>query len=153
MRIFSLLLAVILLVIFGYLLWDAYDVANDVIACATDTVCAAAKRLGFNPQKENAFNLISGLIAAVVVAELAITAPTQLPGLRVFAADPDAPPQTAATAASIAYIGAWMLAGIASFGWASLNHPDALQVLTNYGTTWLGLAVAAGYAYFGVKRG
>lgn len=32
-----------------------------------------------------------------------------------------------------------------------LMYPDASKTLANLGTTWLGIAVAAGYAYFGIK--
>jgi hypothetical protein len=32
-----------------------------------------------------------------------------------------------------------------------MMYPDASQTLANLGTTWLGIAVSAGYAYFGIK--
>ena len=31
-------------------------------------------------------------------------------------------------------------------------YPDKVKALTDFGQTWLGLAVAAGYAYFGIGR-
>ncbi len=32
-----------------------------------------------------------------------------------------------------------------------MNHPDVLPALTNVGQSWLGLAVAAAYGYFGLS--
>ena len=48
------------------------------------------------------------------------------------------------------YLAVWTLAGLAAFV-VGLRHPDVLQPLTDLGQSWLGLAVAAGYAYFQIS--
>jgi hypothetical protein len=44
-----------------------------------------------------------------------------------------------------------MLAGLAAFWVGYLRHQGALPALTDLGQSWLGVAIAAGYSYFGIK--
>jgi hypothetical protein len=153
-QIFGALLSVILLALFLFLLWEAYDVSRAVIACASDGGCAALARAKFSGSMETGLNTIGGLIAAIVVAELAITKPSEVPAARLFAA-PGAPQPSGlgAKAASMAYLTVWVLTGLGAYVWSALLHPDALKSLTDYGNGWFGLAIASGYSYFGVNRG
>jgi hypothetical protein len=48
------------------------------------------------------------------------------------------------------YILVWLGAGLSSF-LIGMDHPTTLPALTSVGQAWLGLAVAAGYAYFGLE--
>lgn len=49
------------------------------------------------------------------------------------------------------YLLIWVITGLAAFVVGSMQHDRVLQPLTDLGQSWLGLAVAAGYAYFGIK--
>ena len=51
---------------------------------------------------------------------------------------------------SVLYLLVWMGAGLWAFV-VGLQHPKELPALTNLGQSWLGLAVAAAYAYFGLR--
>ena len=53
--------------------------------------------------------------------------------------------------ATFVYRGVWTLVGLAAL-LVGLNYPDELQSLTNLRQSWLGLAGAAGYSYFGINR-
>jgi hypothetical protein len=107
---------------------------------------------------------ISGLIAALVIAELALTPPTEVPAGRAFAAaalpgqPAQAPGPTAKWVANI-YLIIWLACGVLAYvvgDWLRepglpAPAPDGLQALTDVGKSWLGLAVAAGYSYLGIK--
>lgn len=49
------------------------------------------------------------------------------------------------------YLGAWILCGATALVIGVMIRPDVIPVLGNTGTTWLGIAVAAAYAYFGIR--
>jgi hypothetical protein len=153
-QIFGGLLSVILLLLFVFLLWRAVGVTQAVIACGPDATCAALARAQFSVSMETGLNTIGGLIAAIVVTELAITTPNDVPAARIFA-PPGAPPASglAAKAASTAYLAVWVSTGLGAYVWSALLHPDALKSLTDYGNAWFGLAIASGYSYFGINRG
>jgi hypothetical protein len=152
-QVFGGLLAIILLVLFLFLLWRAFQVAGAVILCGSDASCLNVARTRFLPSMEGGLNTIGGLVSAIVIAELAITKPTEVPAARLFAAADTPPDGFGPKAAAVAYLSVWVITGLAAYGWASLLHPEALKPLTDYGNAWFGLAIASGYAYFGVNRG
>jgi hypothetical protein len=45
----------------------------------------------------------------------------------------------------------WIGMGFAAFVVGELWFPDKVPALTTFAEAWLGLAVAAGYAYFGIE--
>jgi hypothetical protein len=99
-------------------------------------------------------HMIGGFISALVIAELAITQPGAAPGARMFAAAGSATPAPGLNFPTIfaaAYIAVWILLGLAAFVIGFLNRPGVVQPLTDLGQAWFGLAVAAGYAYFGIS--
>jgi len=49
------------------------------------------------------------------------------------------------------YIGIWIAFGFGAFLTGELLFPSKVPTLTTYGQAWLGLAVAAGYGYFGIQ--
>jgi hypothetical protein len=51
----------------------------------------------------------------------------------------------------LVYLGIWLLTGLAAFIVGVLFYPSVNENLSDLGTTWLRLAVAAGYAYFAIK--
>ena len=52
---------------------------------------------------------------------------------------------------SIAYLVIWLVTGLLALVIGGMLYPEVNQSLNDLGTTWLGLAVASAYAYFGIK--
>jgi uncharacterized membrane protein len=98
---------------------------------------------------------VGGLVSALVIAELAITKPGEAPVARALSSD-DVPAGVTATRVLIGvtgvYLLVWVLTGLAAYVVGVMWYPAKEQHLTDLGQAWLGLAVAAAYAYFGISR-
>jgi hypothetical protein len=98
---------------------------------------------------------VGGLVSALVIAELAITKPGEAPVARALISDNQ---PTGATATRIltlvtgVYLLVWVLTGLTAYVIGAMWHPGTVQHLTDLGQSWLGLAVASAYAYFGISR-
>lgn len=136
-------IALILLGLYAYAVYDAGTLAlgegrgqltSGVILCITT---------------------IGGLVSALVISQLAITKPeTESFDIRQFGsasalAGPDA--RIVGTVVAI-YVLVWILLGLFAFIVGVMLRPDVVPALTNLGQAWLGLAVAAAYAYFGLNK-
>lgn len=132
----------ILLGIYAYLVWIAVRVVTGWVPFES-----------FTPQMASTMSLIHGLVAALVVAELAITAPGEPPGSRIIAANPTPGAKRIVKPVILAYLFIWTGAGFAAFFWGFLRHSGTLSALTDLGQSWIGIAIAAGYAYFGIQPG
>jgi hypothetical protein len=89
---------------------------------------------------------VGSLLSALVVATLGLTASGKTTFLSPLAAGRiDFQPILVAI-----YLIIWLAAGLASlyFGW--LRYPGKVQPLTDAGKAWFGLALAAGFAVFGL---
>jgi hypothetical protein len=109
----------------------------------------------FKPGMESSLSTIGGLVAALVIAELAVTPPSSSPGVRLFRAAPvgaalPQPPTARAKLVSWIYLLIWVVTGVTALvvGWL---NADTLPALTDLGKSWFGLAIAAGTAYLGVQ--
>lgn len=100
-----------------------------------------------------ALTTIGGLVSALVIAQLAITKPGAAPVVGTLTAAQQKSDTTVAivTWVSWLYVAAWILLGLASFVVGAMMFPGKVQPLTDLGQSWLGLAVPAAYAYFGLK--
>ena len=115
----------------------------------------------FTPGMQSSLTTIGGLVAALVIAELAVTPPGSSPGVRLFRAAPtgngQAPaPTRRAKLVSWIYLLVWGVTGVAALvvgDWLQPDTPPALPALADLGKSWFGLAVAAGYSYLGVEPG
>ncbi len=94
---------------------------------------------------------VGGLVSALVIAKLAITKPGENPGIMKIAEDGNGTTNTMATTIAICYLAVWLLTGLAALIVGTMLYPDANKTVSDIGTTWLGLAVAAGYSYFGIQ--
>jgi hypothetical protein len=98
---------------------------------------------------------VGGLVSALVIAELAITKPGEAPVARALGSD-NVPAGATATRVLIGvtgvYLLVWVLTGLAAYVVGVMWYPAKEQHLTDLGQAWLGLAVAAAYAYFGISR-
>lgn len=94
---------------------------------------------------------IGGLVSALVIAKLANAKPGESPALMLTAEETSEWTAKLASYLAAAYLIVWMSAGLAALLVGVMIFPDSNSTLSDIGTTWLGLAVASGYAYFGLS--
>jgi hypothetical protein len=136
------IIAYILLALYGGI---AAYIIYKVIACSIDPAC---NNLVFHDGLIYVLTLVGGLVSALVVANLTITKPGENPAM---IAQLGGGKNTFAKVAVWSYLLLWTIIGLAALIVGVLICPDISKTLSDFGTTWLGLAVAAGYAYFGIK--
>lgn len=151
--VFGPIVAAVLLAIYCYLVWTGVEVVS---ACGTAGGCQPPANEQYNDQMASSLILIGGLVSALVIAVLAATKPGEAPGLHVLSADQQAHAGTRTKfvlrAVTGLYLTVWLVAGLSAFFVGYLWHPNVLPALTDLGQGWLGIAVGAGYAYFGIDR-
>src|SRR5215203_1949838 len=81
-------------------------------------------------------------------AQLSVTEPGKPPTLGSFR--PEGRAATMVTGVVALYLLAWIATGLAALVVGVMLYPKVNQTLADIGTTWLGLAVSAAYAYFGL---
>ncbi|MEW9571540.1 hypothetical protein ABQJ54_07240 [Rhodanobacter sp. Si-c] len=138
-------IAVVLLVFYVLLVHSAVHVVN----CVSTSGCTGATVASFNDVKSQAMSVLGGLVSALIISELAITKPGEAPAARILAAASDRAKNVFRWTTWL-YVGAWLVTGAWAF-WTGLSHPSVLPALTSVGQSWLGLAVASAYAYFGIS--
>lgn len=94
---------------------------------------------------------VAGLVSALVVAELALTRPGEPPGAKRLASDLSEASQRITGYIAGGYVLVWIISGLAALVAGSMLYPNAVKTLSDAGTTWLGIAVAAAYSYFGIR--
>lgn len=94
---------------------------------------------------------VGGLVSALVITQLAITKPGDHPANRFIPNDASASFKQTATRVGTLYLIVWMLGGLAAVLVGVMLFPDFNRTLNDFGTTWLGIAVVAGYSYFGIE--
>ena len=102
--------------------------------------------------------MIGGLISALVIAQLAITPTGEMPFMKQFEESANMSPENqprigkvGITRLIIVYLSVWVLLGLAALVVGVIIYPDRSETISAIGNTWLGLAVAAGYSYFGIQ--
>jgi hypothetical protein len=122
-----------------------------VVNCVSSSGCSSYPLSRFTDGMLQALTLVGGLVSALVIAELAITKRGEMPMARLV--DPKASNWISVPAklAIVIYLVAWLAVGLSAFWFGMIQHPKVLQPLTDLGQSWLGLAVAATYAYFGIN--
>jgi hypothetical protein len=132
-EIVSGVLAGLLLALYGYAIWSVCWAPRTQPPQSIDTV----------------LSLVGALVSALVIAVLAITPPSGSPG-RSLAASMGLTATTAVQFVTVAYLVVWGVCGIALvITW--LRVPDATPALAAAAKSWLGLAIAAAYAFLGLK--
>jgi hypothetical protein len=140
-------IAVVLLGIYVHLIRVAYLIVD----CASQG-CTSRIPQDFNDVMAQTLTVVGGLVSALIVTELAITQPGDAPLSRVLGANPRPLPKTILKAITVIYIFVWLVAGLVAFI-EGMYNPNILPPLTSFGQSWLGLAVAAAYSYFGMQPG
>ena|SRR5688572_3978014 len=97
-------------------------------------------------------NMVGGLVSALVIAQLAITEPGDPPGAGLLADNAANSTRNIVQVISIAYVAVWAACGLAALIVGYMKYPNVVPQLTAAAKSWLGLAVAAGYSYLGVRR-
>lgn len=138
---FGALIVVVLLVLYFVITRSAIH----LLGCDPQPVCLES----FSETKASALALIGGLVSAVVIAELAVTEPGSPPGRSLLREDPSPWQYGILHVITFLYLIGWLFVGLWSVV-ATWNEPDAIPALTAVARSWFGLAVAAGYAYFGL---
>jgi len=146
--VFGGLIAVILLGLYAY----SVIFAVSVVSCINTAGCSALTAGSFTAGFASTMTTVGGLVSALVIAELAITEPGKAPVARAL--DSNASPRATNTLKLITgiYLLVWVALGLAAYVVGAMWYPESLKPLTDLGQAWLGLAVAAGYAYFGINR-
>ena len=140
--IFGAAIVLLLLVLYVLLAGSAVNLLD----CTPQPACLK----DFSDSMTTYLALIGGLVSAVAITELAITVPKKQPFSRFL---PDTAGKTARITLGVLtflYLSAWLGVGL----WvlvATWQRPDALPALTALSKSWISLAVAAGYAYFGIQ--
>lgn len=144
---FGTLIAVILLGLYAAAVVFAISVAR----CLATSGCSSFTAESFTTGFALVLSTVGGLVSALVIAELAITKPGKAPAARLLPAASSPRMTSAFTVITAGYLLIWLAAGLAAFVSGTLLYPGKLQPLTDLGQAWLGLGVAAGYSYFGIK--
>lgn len=92
---------------------------------------------------------VSGLVSALVITKLAITEPGDNPA-RLSVSKVEGKLNYFATILAHIYLGGWIFLGLGCLITGLIFYPEANENISDLGTTWLGLAVASGYTYFGL---
>lgn len=137
--------AVIALILLGLYTYSVYIAANLALAGGGAPLTSGVILC---------LTTIGGLISALVIAELAVTKSNEPFGISNFGSAQAVKGSDAKVVGSISaiYVGSWILLGLAAFVIGVMLYPGRVEALTTIGQAWLGLAVAAAYAYFGLNR-
>jgi hypothetical protein len=148
-NIFGGAIAVILLGLYVY----TVIVALLVTSClGKGPECKSYTKSSFTSGMSMTMATVGGLVSALVIAELAITKPGEAPIARVLNANPSQQAKSILQITTVSYLLVWTLFGLLAFIVGFLQYPGILQPLTDLGQSWLGLAVAAAYAYLGINQ-
>lgn len=137
------LLACILLGIYAFLMWLAISAALEPDC---DLVCQGKH---FTDKMAAALMTIGTLVSGVIIAELAITRPTQTPGVRLLDSSSSRAAIQGLKIVVYAYLAIWLVCGLTAF-LVGLVKDVVHKPLLDAGNAWLGLALSAGYAFFGI---
>lgn len=145
---FGMVVAVILLVLYA---WTMLMMVQ-VVQCEVSTSCSSLTvKDDITDGMIFVNTTVGGLVAALVVAQLAITEPGKTPGARLASAASSRRWQAVINIVSALYVAVWIVIGLVALIYGVILHQGISETLTTSGTTWLGLAVAAGYSYFGLE--
>jgi hypothetical protein len=146
--VFGGLIAVILLGLYTY----SVEFAIQVVRCISTTGCSQLTLSSFTDGFGTTMTTVGGLVSALVIAELAITQPGEAPVARALGASASARATGTLKIVTGIYLLVWVVVGLTAYLFGAMWYPGKLAPLTDLGQSWLGLAVASAYAYFGIKK-
>jgi hypothetical protein len=95
-------------------------------------------------------NVVGGLVAGVIIANLALSKPGETPVTQVREMSRQYG-RTLLKTVIWSYISVWLLIGIATFLVGVIFSPDVNNTLNEMGKYWLGILLGSAYAWFGIK--
>jgi hypothetical protein len=146
--VFGALIAIILLLIFVFATW--YMVLTVVYQCGGEPTCVPLPQDFFGDGFIYVVTTVGGLVSALVIAQLSVTEPGATPKLGTF--EPTSAKAKQANNILVGlYLLAWVFTGLGALVVGVMLYPSGHTTVSDIGTTWLGLAVSAAYAYFGIR--
>jgi hypothetical protein len=95
-------------------------------------------------------NVVGGLIAGVIIANLALSKPGETPVTQVREISRQYGQKLLKTVIW-SYITVWLLIGTAAFLVGVILFPEINNTLNEIGKYWLGILLGSAYAWFGIK--
>lgn len=95
-------------------------------------------------------NVVGGLIAGVIIANLALSKPGETPVSQVREISKEYGQKLLKTIIWI-YIAVWLLIGTGAFLVGVILFPEVNDTLNEIGKYWLGILLGSAYAWFGIK--
>lgn len=126
---------------------------TDVVACGQQPEAQRSSCSQYPDGSGATFVLstVGGLVSALVVSELAVTEPGTDPTEKYFSGDVSPNVKRAVGVVAVLYLVVWTATGLLALVIGVMMFNGVNPTVSNAGTTWLGLAVAAGYSYFGIR--
>lgn len=150
---FGGLIAVALLMLFG---WSVYQMIQEVlghcehVAGQPNDDCPPPETPLVREGLIYVVTTVGGLVSALVIAVLSVTRPGGAPEMAGFSPNGKWMRRLTNGVVSL-YLILWLIAGLSALVYGVMWYPGVLPTLSDIGTTWLGLAVSATYAYFGLN--
>jgi len=144
---FGAAIALVLLVLYAGTFFYIISVVN----CDLDAACKANNTRTVTNGMVFVVTTVGGLVSALVVAQLAVTQPGENPMNMYLSIDASERMKKSANIIGVVYLMVWVVTGLAALIFGVMLYPEANTTLSDVGTTWLGLAVAASYSYFGIQ--
>ncbi len=141
---FGGILAVMMLVLYGYSIYEAIELAKQ---CGDIPNCT--KKLPENISL--VFNLVGGLISATVIAVLGSTKRGDFPAQKSFEKNLEGFVAKVAGFMPSVFILFWIICGAAILfcGWFPFDN-EPVPALSAQAKAWIGIAIGAVYAYMGI---
>jgi hypothetical protein len=95
-------------------------------------------------------NVVGGLVAGVIIANLALSKPGETPVTQVREISREYGKKLLKTVIW-SYISVWLLIGTAAFLIGVILFPEVNNTLNEIGKYWLGILLGSAYAWFGIK--
>lgn len=95
-------------------------------------------------------NVVGGLVAGVIIANLALSKPGETPVSQVREMSKEYGKNLLKTVIWI-YIAVWLLIGTGAFIAGVILRPEVNDTLNEIGKYWLGILLGSAYAWFGIK--
>lgn len=148
LSLFSTALVLVLLALYaglaGAMIFEIHTV------CSAGPAANCANITGFSEGYKIVLTTVAGLVSALVVAKLSVSSPDDPQELSIVQFKSKTS-RTANIVIVIGYLTVWAAVGFAALIYGVVLYDDAIQTVNDLGTTWFGVAVAAGYAYFNLK--
>lgn len=125
-----------------------YQSGDPALECLQREVESSA--LCFSQGYLNIVVTVGALLSALVIATLSKAEPGEMPAMNEIR--PKSKTATRATKIVVfVYLMCWMAVGVLALVIGVMLKPGVLSSVSDIGNAWLGMAVAAAYAYFGIK--